>query len=102
MPPNPTQTGDSPKRRFPDHATYLAALRQAGQDEVFECLRAAVKQLADHDRLYAKTKHSSIGIPKGPVSKGQGDNSLCRVRTVDSYQAPTVLSRVELELVADA
>ncbi len=84
---------------FPSNADFEKCLREHGQFEVLALIRA-VNEESVHGRLYARSHHTSIGIPIAPSSVAPPDNTLCRIRTVNSYFNPEILEHIQIEIAS--
>lgn len=82
--------------KFPSNSQYEEAL---GENKLLlDRLRLAVSEVITKRSLTATPLHTSIGIPAKPHPTSQGNNTLCRIITVDSYEEGNVREQFVLQL----
>ena len=82
--------------KFPSNSQYEEEL---GENKLLlDRLRLAVGEVIAKRSLTATPLHTSIGIPANPHPTSQGNNTLCRIITVDSYEEGNVLDHFVLQI----
>jgi hypothetical protein len=72
--------------RFPTNTDYEDAL-EPDQKILLDCFRAAAKAEGIKRPIAGNPRHTSIGIP-AKENPRDGNNTLCRILTVQSYEDP--------------
>jgi hypothetical protein len=87
------------KGRFPTNQMYEENLKaNPPQEKLFKCFKKAFTDQDIEKKLYANSMHTVIGVPANPHPKPKAFNTLCQIRTVQSYSSMTPVNTFELQL----